>query len=895
MAPSSAAGRGGGNAGLADPLLAAGDIDGARQVGGDAKDKYWVPAEEEDELICHGGGLGDGRQPPLLYRTFRVSGVLLHPYRLLTLIRLIAVILFLVWRMKHRSSDAMWLWWISVAGDFWFGVTWLLNQASKLNPIKRVPNLSLLKQYLDDDDRLLPAIDVFINTVDPIDEPMLYTMNSVLSILATDYPADRHATYFSDDGASLVHYEGLLETARFAAAVWVPFCRKHRVEPRAPEFYFAAAKAAGTYEGLAPEEFVGDRRIVRREYEEFKARLDAIFAVIPQRSEAGDGGGNDKGRSVKATLMADGTQWPGTWTEPAENHKKGQHAGIVKVVLSHPNDEPQLGKPASSESDHAMDFSAVDIRVPMLVYIAREKRPGYDHQKKAGAMNVQLRVSALLTNAPFVINFDGDHYINNSQAFRAAMCFMLDARHGDDTAFVQFPQRFDEVDPTDRYCNHNRVFFDATLLGLNGVQGPSYVGTGCLFRRVALYGTDPPRWRPNDDAKAIGCTAKYGNSMPFISTISSDCSIASLPAMAELEDVAKCAYEDGTDWGRDVGWVYDVATEDVVTGFRLHRKGWRSMYCAMEPDAFRGTAPINLTERLYQILRWSGGSLEMFFSRNCPLLAGRRLRAMQRVAYTNMTAYPVSALFIVVYDLLPVVWLSYHHRRRGGEFHIQKPFPEYVAYLVAVIAMIEVIGVVEIKWAGLTMLDWWRNEQFYMIGATGVYPTAVLHILLKRVFGMKGVRFKLTAKQLAVGGARERFAEMYDVHWAPLLFPTMVVMAVNVVAIGAATGKAVVGGWTAAQVAGGWTAVQIAGALVGLLFNVWILVLLYPFALGIMGSWSKRPWALLALLVAACAAVAAGFVAVHAVIAAGFGPSWLGWSRGASVCVTAVLPSGWRV
>jgi 1,4-beta-D-xylan synthase len=40
---------------------------------------------------------------------------------------------------------------------------------------------------------------VFINTVDPMDEPMLYTMNSILSILATDYPAEKYATYFSDD------------------------------------------------------------------------------------------------------------------------------------------------------------------------------------------------------------------------------------------------------------------------------------------------------------------------------------------------------------------------------------------------------------------------------------------------------------------------------------------------------------------------------------------------------------------------------------------------------------------------------------------------------------------------------------------------------------------------
>ncbi|CAN6211938.1 unnamed protein product [Urochloa humidicola] len=530
----------------------------------------------------------------------------------------------------------------------------------------------------------------------------------------------------------------------------------------------------------------------------------------------------------------------------------------------------------------------------MLVYIAREKRPGYNHQKKAGAMNVQLRVSALLTNAAFIINFDCDHYINNPAAFRAAMCFMLDPRHGEDTAFVQFPQRFDDVDPTDRYCNHNRVFFDATSLGLNGIQGPSYVGTGCMFRRAALYGADPPRWLPpggdgdGSVSKQPLCTDNpwrhFGNSMPFINSIP----LASAhherpvapPLDAELAAVATCAYEDGTGWGDGVGWVYNIATEDVVTGFRIHRKGWRSMYCDTEPDAFRGTAPLNLTERLYQILRWSGGSLDMFFSRNSPLLAGRRLHPMQRVAYTNMTAYPISAAFIFVYDLLPLMWLS------GVEFYIQKPFATYAAYLFAGIAMMEVSGMVEIKWAGITLLDWCRNEQFYMIGATGVYPAAVLHSLL-RLVGLKGLPFKLTAKPQSGGGgaaARERFAELYEVRWAPLLVPTVVVIAVNVAAIGAALGRAA---------AGGWSLPQLAGAAGGLVFNAWVLLLLYPFVLGIMGRWSKRPYLLFVLLVVVLAAIAATYVALLPMFAPrSVSPFWLGfWSRVGGIISTA----SWRI
>ncbi|VAH02540.1 unnamed protein product [Triticum turgidum subsp. durum] len=775
---------------LADPLLAADVVVGA-------KDRYWVPADEREILASQKSGAGEDGRVPLLYRTFMVNGFLINLYRLLTLVRVIVVILFFTWRMRHRDSDAMWLWWISVVGDLWFGLTWLLNQI-------------------------------------------------------TDYPVDKYATYFSDDGGSLVHYEGLQLAAEFAAS-WVPFCRKHCVEPRAPESYFWA-KMRGEYAGSAPKEFLDDHRRMRAAYEEFKARLDGLSAAIEQRSEACNrANGKDKEECANATWMADGcTQWQGTWIKPAKGHRKGHHPAILQVMLDQPSKDPELGMAASS--DHPLDFSAVDARLPMLVYIAREKRPGYDHQKKAGAMNVQLRVSALLSNAPFIINFDGDHYVNNSQAFRAAMCFMLDPRDGADTAFVQFPQRFDDVDPTDRYCNHNRMFFDATLLGLNGIQGPSFVGTGCMFRRVALYSADPPRWRPDDakEAKAshyrpnmFGKSTSFINSMP--AAANQERSVPSPPTVGEVElaDTMTCAYEDGTEWGNDVGWVYNIATEDVVTGFRLHRTGWRSTYCAMEPDAFRGTAPINLTERLYQILRWSGGSLEMFFSRFCPLLAGRRLHPMQRVAYINMTTYPVSTFFILMYYFYPVMWLF------QGEFYIQRPFQTFTLFVVVIIATVELIGMVEIRWAGLTLLDWVRNEQFYIIGTTGVYPMAMLHILL-RSFGIKGVSFKLTAKKLT-SGARERLAELYDVQWVPLLVPTVVVMAVNVAAIGAAAGKAIAGRWSAAQVA---------GAASGLVFNVWMLLLLYPFALGIMGRWSKRPYILFVVLVTAVAATASVYVAL---------------------------------
>lgn len=35
-------------------------------------------------------------------------------------------------------------------------------------------------------------------------------------------------------------------------------------------------------------------------------------------------------------------------------------------------------------------------------------------------------------------------------------------------------------------------FLQINLRGLDGIQGPVYVGTGCVFNRTALYGYEPP-------------------------------------------------------------------------------------------------------------------------------------------------------------------------------------------------------------------------------------------------------------------------------------------------------------------------------------------------------------------------------------------------------------------
>jgi len=46
------------------------------------------------------------------------------------------------------------------------------------------------------------------------------------------------------------------------------------------------------------------------------------------------------------------------------------------------------------------------------------------------------------------------------------------------------------------------------MKGLDGIQGPIYVGTGCVFRRQALYGYDAPI-KKKPPGKTCNCWPKW--------------------------------------------------------------------------------------------------------------------------------------------------------------------------------------------------------------------------------------------------------------------------------------------------------------------------------------------------------------------------------------------------
>lgn len=48
------------------------------------------------------------------------------------------------------------------------------------------------------------------------------------------------------------------------------------------------------------------------------------------------------------------------------------------------------------------------------------------------------------------------------------------------------------------------------MRGLDGVQGPVYVGTGCVFRRQALYGYEPPKGPKRPKMVSCDCCPCFG-------------------------------------------------------------------------------------------------------------------------------------------------------------------------------------------------------------------------------------------------------------------------------------------------------------------------------------------------------------------------------------------------
>ncbi|XP_050206572.1 cellulose synthase-like protein B3 isoform X2 [Mercurialis annua] len=164
-------------------------------------------------------------------------------------------------------------WFLALLCESWFTFLWVLVVSTRWNPVKFITYPERLPQRAEE---FLPRVDMFVTTADPVLEPPMVTMNTVLSLISVDYPADKLACYVSDDGCSSLTYYSLVETLKFAK-IWVPFCKKYNIQVRAPFRYFTTVVPLSTPNSL---EFQQDWRIIKVIWENKENISDGLPHLI---------------------------------------------------------------------------------------------------------------------------------------------------------------------------------------------------------------------------------------------------------------------------------------------------------------------------------------------------------------------------------------------------------------------------------------------------------------------------------------------------------------------------------------------------------------------------------------------------------------------------------------
>lgn len=641
-------------------------------------------------------------------------------HKALLLLRTLLSASFLCYRLLTCTSFCF----LALACEATLAIYTLLPACAKWFPVERDTHPERLISMRSPQDQIdLPAVDVFITTADPFKEPPLITMNTVLSVLAVDFPVEKVACYVSDDGGSILTFYALQETAKFARK-WVPFCKRYRAEPRAPAAYFRRMKTSDSAKD--EDHFAGALQAMKVEYDLFQRRLNN--AVEAYR----DGG------SGRIELLLEGST--SSW---AAANNPSDHPPVFQIVVE---------KPEIPYGD----------ALPCLTYISREKRPKHKHHFKAGAMNALTRVSGIMTNAPFILNLDCDMHVNDSKAILRAMCFFMDSDTNKHTSFVQFPQCFAGVDEGDIYGNNLKTEMQLTLKGMDGLQGPPYLGTGCVHKREALYGQRPHAKQEyygyvgGQKAAATTVTSdpyqyakeNFGRSSPLVVCAQSILGGRNDKWLAKGDDLTKeatqlisCTYEDATHWGSEIGWIYGSATEDVLTGLKIHCRGWKSVYCVPSPPAFVGRAPTSSEDALTTRKRWSIGALEILFSKHSPALLRHSdgLSLLQRMAYLWFSSYPLICFPILLYAMLPAICLI---TRRSIFPQVHDP-----AIMISICLFLTIYGLdyYEHTFVEVGVMEWWNIKRMDAIVSVSSHAFATMEVVLMKM-GISDAKFVVTPK-----------------------------------------------------------------------------------------------------------------------------------------------------
>ncbi|XP_019193755.1 PREDICTED: cellulose synthase-like protein H1 [Ipomoea nil] len=659
--------------------------------------------------------------------------------RAIEIIILFLLLSLITYRLFSLSTHHRIPWLLALICEAWFTFVWIIVVSSKWNQIQTKTYPQRLFQWLGDGTSEFPAVDMFVTTADPELEPPIITVNTVLSLLAVDYPANKLACYVSDDGASPLTFYSLVEASKFAK-LWVPFCKKYNVAVRAPFRHFNSTNP------VFPQDSSLD---FQHEWNKMKDEYSKLCEKIDEVSQ----------ESMPHDLVGELSDFA--------NIDRRDHPTIIKVICEH------------KESDG----------VPHLIYISREKRPKHPHHFKAGSMNVLTRVSGVMTNAPFMLNLDCDFHVNDPKVVLHAMCFLLGVKDEKDAEFVQFPQNFYGGLKDDPYGNQMKIIMKYLFRGTAGIQGPFYMGTGCFHRRKVIYGMWPHVVDNNEKSTDKDQWEMFGKSKTFALSTTQILSGSLYPeipifpnSLEAAKEVASCVYEFGTAWGQKVGLLYGSAGEDTKTGVSIHGKGWKSVYCDPNPPGFLGSSPTGGPAALTQQKRWGTAALDILICKKSPIIWALfgRLHFRQCLAYLWIMGWPIRPFFEICYSLLPAYCIinNSHFQPKLNEAAIVIPASIFIIY--------NLYGLFEYIETGESLRAWWNNQRMLRVYASGSWLFGFLSGVVK-VFGLSEAVFEVTKKDHSSDEALDKDDDSkvgrFTFDESPLFVPGTTILLVNLAAL----------------------------------------------------------------------------------------------------------------
>ncbi|KAI8567174.1 hypothetical protein RHMOL_Rhmol02G0100300 [Rhododendron molle] len=581
----------------------------------------------------------------------------------------------------------------------------------------------------------LPGVDVFVCTADPAIEPPIMVVNTVLSVMAYDYPPEKLAVYLSDDAGSELTFYALLEASQFAKH-WLPFCKKFKVEPRSPAAYFSTVDRDD-------QEPLGDgseyRSSVKKIYEEMRDRIDIATRL--------------------ARIPSDILNEHEGFREWDSVSSARDHPAILQILI-----DGRVTKVVGIKNHD---------KLPTLVYLSREKRPHCHHNFKAGAMNALIRVSSKISNGPIILNVDCDVYSNNSESVRDAMCFFMDENKGHEIAYVQYPQSYNNLTRNDlhgillrvinevrhslcAWTGYNNFLTFSLILTLSGPNhlyrkcrrtsgdgscteidvdlaamdangGPCYIGSGCFHRRESLFGMKYDR----KDCRGLEWREEMDKNEKQSAIVLED--------MCKV--LANCTYEDNTQWGREV---YGC---EIRFSSRRHNHRVVNTMQRLEIHLLQPRKEVLHGSRSHYAVTSSSAAKEMVRRPvpDIPLeilplgLWPRKNPLQPSNVFAIYSLWAPNCLPTLYYVIVPSLFLV-------GDVSL---FPEITSSWILPFAYVLIAkygcSLAEFVTCGGTLQGWWNEQRIWLFRRTTSFCFAFLETIARQL-GFTKLKFVVTAK-----------------------------------------------------------------------------------------------------------------------------------------------------